>query len=1044
MALDESAAVEKLQKLFPTGVIFADQYMKQTGLLSFEVHKIAKACGKTRAEWLSSHGFVWKETGYVEPDMRIRDVEAPVDGTDAFRIADYVFRRFPLAGEDILTQEENQLLYQSANQTVKKILMGDTHITKRDEVVLVLETIELLKSWSTDLLNREGAGTFWNYIFMQYGFHPENSEEAEKRLYARFRLAIRNTLDTYKRFFAPAGTHRYYTSLLLHALAPRQSIEALFNILFDFYVKNLDFQYVVEDISYKVFTKGMRARWDTHITKDDHLQLRSDAVFSGLQALFRERPGYMAVLADTIVKKMDALLRGDSEVTFHTERNDWDRLLYEWYHKKSSTERIHVQGERRQHKTEYVATTAERIYVQYAMVNEMVGLRFPRIRLSSVEEERPIIKITQNGILIFEDDLSVTGNDLCLTTRSRFIPLQETEYDFSQEPQVRVEILYKHDCLYRSEAKLERSYVLFDEAGNERIPKAGAAYLFAAELSTVEFIGEDGIYQLTHPGQLYRINLSEVAAAAVDGAEIFADAATASQFRHHTSQRRVSGVRIVEQGNCADIFSEPFVLMIRMPEGEPILRYQLSVDGVRYGPNRLKNSEDTYEISTAEDDGVLHRIRIIDVADDSVKYEYRYIILQNFRLSTDKQLYRSGSDMVQATVLRHGNESKAEIPLPQGAGQVDFSLPGLPYQFELDVPAVQCTFMGKNAFSAPEAVWHKDISPGEFVSLQVPEGWSGVLMLDASCVPPAPAKGQFELGNFLRSMPDLEGAKALWISLKDERGHHEKYKITTLIFTPQFLRSPLELHAGRLCWQVTDNFFGGPNPQFQITCGLPDKKELHYQASYEDRVLNESCDLPDGRHPFQVFLAGRKSVFAPSAVSQLIYQGELIAGDPRAFAFEQKEILLGDALCWDFDTDMLKTVFMKPGCGIIRDLVYQGESIASGEPVAASSYSGTLYFVDQAGNYRLFNSNPSRKGFELVNPVNLWIVNEHLLILRCATDDTVYIDNRYSTIVNRSPSVIMSYEQTGAAGPADDAGLFRVHSERGVTLVRSDKSLRGD
>ena len=272
VALDESAAVEKLQKLFPTGVIFADQYMKQTGLLSFEVHKIAKACGKTRAEWLSSHGFVWKETGYVEPDMRIRDVEAPVDGTDAFRIADYVFRRFPLAGEDILTQEENQLLYQSANQTVKKILMGDTHITKRDEVVLVLETIELLKSWSTDLLNREGAGTFWNYIFMQYGFHPENSEEAEKRLYARFRLAIRNTLDTYKRFFAPAGTHRYYTSLLLHALAPRQSIEALFNILFDFYVKNLDFQYVVEDISYKVFTKGMRARWDTHITKDDHLQ----------------------------------------------------------------------------------------------------------------------------------------------------------------------------------------------------------------------------------------------------------------------------------------------------------------------------------------------------------------------------------------------------------------------------------------------------------------------------------------------------------------------------------------------------------------------------------------------------------------------------------------------------------------------------------------------------------------------------------------------------------------------------------------------------
>ena len=35
MALSESEAVEKLQKLFPNKVIFADQYLKQTGVLSY-------------------------------------------------------------------------------------------------------------------------------------------------------------------------------------------------------------------------------------------------------------------------------------------------------------------------------------------------------------------------------------------------------------------------------------------------------------------------------------------------------------------------------------------------------------------------------------------------------------------------------------------------------------------------------------------------------------------------------------------------------------------------------------------------------------------------------------------------------------------------------------------------------------------------------------------------------------------------------------------------------------------------------------------------
>ena len=1014
MALAESAAIEKLQQLFPNRVIFADQYLKQTGLLSYEVHKIAKSSGQPRAEWLAAHGFIWKETGYVEPDMRYRDVEAPYDCSDAFRIADYVFRRFPLAGEYILTNEENQVLYQSANQTVKKILMDDARVTKREEVVLVLETIELLKSWSTDLLDNDGASTFWKYIFMQYGFNPENSEVAEKRLYSRFRSAIKNTLSFYKRFFAPAETQRYYTSLLLHALAPKQSIESLFNILFNFYVKNLDFQYVVEDISYKVFTKGMRARWDNRVVKDDQLQLRSDAVFSGLQALFRERPGYMAVLADSIVKKMDALLRGDNEVVLDTARNYWDRLLYEWYHKKSSTERVHVQGERRQHKAEYVATTTDRIFVQYALVDERVGLNLPRIRLPSVEDVRPVIQITQNGEVVFEDELSVTGNDLCLTTCSRFIPLQEMAYDFSTAPHLQVEILYKNQTLYRSETKLDRNYILFDASGNERTPKTGTAYLFTSETSSVESTGEDGLYQLPHPGQLYRINLSAAASVAVDGVEIFADAATASQFRHHTSQRRISGLRIVEQGNYADIFSAPFTLTIRMPEGESTLRYQISVDGIRFGPNQLKTNDGSYEVSSAEDDGVLHRIRIIDIADDSVKYEYRYMILRDFEISMDKPLYRSGSDFVQVTVSWRGSESKTEIPLPLGAEQINFSPPSFPYQFELNVPTVQCIFMGNNAFTAPEAIWYKEISSGEFVTLQTPAGWTGTLLLDASTVPPAPSKDQFELGNLFRSMVNPDGVRTLWVSLKDERGHHEKYRITTIVFTPQFLRSPLEMHEGVLYWQAKDNFFGDPNPQFQVICSMPSGESQHYHASAEDCVLTESCNLPNGRYPYQVFLSGRKSVFAASSSHQLVYQGELLVGDPHAFAFEQKEILLGDALCWDFGTDTLKTVFMAPGCGVIRDLIYQGESVASGESVGAPTYTGTMYFMDHAGNYRPFNANPSNKGFELVNPVNLWIVNEHLLILHCVTDDTVYIDNRYATIVNRSPSVTMSKQEQRA------------------------------
>lgn len=69
-----------------------------------------------------------------------------------------------------------------------------------------------------------------------------------------------------------------------------------------------------------------------------------------------------------------------------------------------------------------------------------------------------------------------------------------------------------------------------------------------------------------------------------------------------------------------------------------------------------------------------------------------------------------------------------------------------------------------------------------------------------------------------------------------------------------------------------------------------------------------------------------------------------------------------------------------------------------------SHYTATLYFVDPQGRRRPFNASPASKGFELVNPVHVWLVNDRLLILQCHDEEGggVYIDTRYNTIVNRS------------------------------------------
>ena len=758
MRMSEAEFLNRLNKAFPEKVIFAEQSRLSVYLSLFvEIRRYARGAGVSSVQWLTGRGFIWKETGYIEPDMHSGDKCGLSPDPTAFALADYVFRAYPLAGEYHLTDAEDALLYQSASETVKQVLIDGGRTSVREDAVLVLETINLLKGWSSELADEETSGSLWNYIFLQYGFNPENSEAAANRLYNYFRGAIKGTLAHYKRFFAPEGTQRYYTSLLLHALAPKQSIEALYSILFDFYVKNLDFQYVTEDISYKVFTKGMRARWDSRVAKNDELQLRADAIFSGLQTLFKERPGYMAVLCDSIVKKMDAILRNENTDLIDPDRNYWDTILVEWYQRKSSTERVQAQGEQRQRKTEYVATTTDRIYAQYTMEHSSVGIAIPKIRLSKVAQQRPVIKIYQSEICIYNAELSVTGDELCLTTRSRFIPFEEMSYDFSNPPAIRVEIHYDGELLYNSVEKLYRQYILLDASGTERTTHRGTIYLFASNSQEVTFPDDtDGIYSYPYPGQLYRINLDEVSSAAIDGREIFVCASTAAQFRHHTSLRKAASAQVIHQGTSFDIFPAPFQLFIVLPEGEKSIRYQFSIDGVRHNADAFCEGGNELEIPS-ENDGLCHCVRIIDLATDLVKYEFNYIVLADFNVTLNAPIYYADGSQATANISFAAKQFHYSLVLEDTSDSIIVPVSGMAWQLELYIPLVHCTLMGYNAFKSSNMIWHKSIPHDEFVQLTLPEGWDGQLMLGTRPIPEV-NPGYFELGKVRQASLSASGS----------------------------------------------------------------------------------------------------------------------------------------------------------------------------------------------------------------------------------------------------------------------------------------------
>lgn len=281
-------------------------------------------------------------------------------------------------------------------------------------------------------------------------------------------------------------------------------------------------------------------------------------------------------------------------------------------------------------------------------------------------------------------------------------------------------------------------------------------------------------------------------------------------------------------------------------------------------------------------------------------------------------------------------------------------------------------------------------------------------MLGVTEIPSAPRGGQFELGNELRSGASRKEEEPLWLSLKRESGGVTPFKITDIIFRARFNAAPLYVEERKLRWQAEENYIGDSESRFVILFKKPDGTEARFEAGTTDAVLTED-EFPDGLYAYSVFLKPQ-SVFS-SRLGEPIYEGSLFIGDFREIAFDNKELRLYEARCWNWREKKYETMSLRPGCGVLRDFAYQGMSVASGEEESAPEYAATLYYTVKNGRLLPFSDRENAK-FDPINPVKVWIVNEHLLILLCSTDDGIYLDRQSASIFKWKPDILHSDEQT--------------------------------
>lgn len=992
----EKDILHQLEQMFPSKIIYLEQRWQSVFI---KVRQISRQSGISSDDWLASQGFFCSETGYVEPDMEFQKHEKETN--EAFDLADWILKTYPLVGEYEPTDEEKILLYQSAQETAQAYLTPHGRVTQKSQVVLFVATIQMLKTWKQTVGTEDESTTFWNDIYAYYGIKAENhSEQQIIKLYASFRKATKDTLMRYKRFFAPEQTMRYYTTLLLHAFAPKPSMEALFRILFNFYAKELDFQYFSNDVAYKTFVKGMRARWEKD--KKSSVHIKSDAVNSGLRMLFTNRAGYMAVLSDQIVQKMDALLRGES--SSFSQNHYLDILLEEWYQKLSSTEKTDFGGRKKGQIVEFVATSRNTISVQWGIEQEKVGLIIHRIRLMEAISAKPEVLIYQTGKEIARRFLTVHGTELSCTTGYLFVPLEETEYDFNEKSDVHLTIKLNGNDFYHSADKLRRNYVLFNEKGQESQAKEGANILFCP--STSQLQGIDDYLQLPHLGQLFRLALHESSHVTLDNMEIYLGKECVNSFHHYTSVKPLQGIRGEYSGQEVLLFSQAFLLTISLPKDENDLKYHVVIDKERYSATKMKhNAQGDIVITIPREDDAPHSIRVIDISTQMVKYQFLYSILEGCQWNYSKNTFRYQKDVVEGTLILSDNPQKVQLPVFSALNDMIFQPVGISFSIRLSPPLVYCEMEERNAFTLTEFMWFEDFQRGSVLSLTLPSQFKSRITLGEKEVFSGDGK-KFELGNRLYGGGHVQQEEKLQLEWSNgvELNTH---LLTTVVFQEKFIKPPITFREEMIYWHYEGNYIGPSHSEFLLSLQLP-SGEIH-----KETLKNKNSDLlkdeffPLGSYLYQISVE-IEELF--SAVEEkTIHEDYLITGHPNALKVMDVEFHLTSGNYWDIDEECYKKSFIRYQAALIKNLEYIGESCPNGETAEYPYYRGTLCYVNPYGKLQTFNQG-RKAGYEEINPLHLWVVNDYLLILLAETEDGLMMDKFHGTIFNRSPDKHQTYE----------------------------------
>lgn len=905
---------------------------------------------------------------------------------NVFDLCRKLWRGAPFIAEVVLNEEQETGIIQTGRDFIRRtVYYGTTPSVEEQDVI----TAALILT-AQDFDENEDETQMWHYLGMQLGFEDETVFMAAC---SKLRRIIRTTAKRNNRYFAEDG-HVYYNTLFIHALAPSWTIYHLYNIIYAFYINNLELQYIEKDSSYSIFVNNIAARWENENVPNTDLKLKSDAISSSFRQLFSYRKNLMTAVCDRLVFKIDELLKGNPEAL--DMQNRWDVLLKDWYESKTAEEQGKMKEAKRRAGKARIATKKANIHPVYIMENGRIAISFPRIRLPEITRDTQA-ELYQCDELIKRIQLQVRGDELCWTTSEFFFDLSEGEINDSMPFNFRVKIFCKgHVMIFDSEESLYREFITFRKKGSE-IRKVSSDIqefiLFADSQAMIEIDDDpDNYYAVGHCGFLYHLNAGTAKHVFVNGCDILREGAPKAKIRCIFSEKYLENIRVIRNEETHYIFTKPISLQILCEDTDIQSRYYVVVNGEHRSLANYKNHDGLIKVALPWKSKRPYDVRVIEAKNSKTVFEACYYVFYDFQFWFDKPYYLNVEAEGRVHFRIGGVTFSNHFRTDPSSNVLSVTLWD-EYPVLINIPKLEISLGDKNAFNLPERIWHKDIPVSAFVHVKKPNGVKVSIALGGKYVPSNESGTAFELGSFLHngaihSVDELP----LWASIQhgDQSDH---LSLTDIEIKARFLEPPLCAEDKKLFWNPEGKYIGGSDDDLKLSLTSAEFRRT-YDLTTSSKILETEFPGEDGNYKYEISAGG--GLFQKK---KIIFSGEIIIGNPARVRLKGKIIHLKRVKYYDLAEQEDKKKSLPEKGAIISEIEYIGRSIPKDTDLPEKEeYIGILLRYSSDGKTQKYTYKRISEDCEAINPVHIWLVDSKRLIMKTASGTDVWLNTETSKI----------------------------------------------